>query len=168
VAAVADQYTVTLVVSDQKGGTHSAATTATIAQTNRPPTANAGGPYAGDAGVPVAFSGSGTDPDQDALSFMWWDDGYEVYGYGDSVFARGYQVLTTGLAEGLDIRLAHVVREIHHGGANGRPVQIVTNTMAHRMVTSGSSYLSRTTRTGVPATSRALTFRTRLASERPR
>jgi monoamine oxidase len=63
----------------------------------------------------------------DSLSFMWWDDGYEVYGYGDSVFARGYQVLTTGLAEGLDIRLAHVVREIHHGGANGRPVQIVTN-----------------------------------------
>ena len=51
----------------------------------------------------------------DNLSLLWWDDGYEVYGYGDSVFMGGAGVLIERLAEGLDVRLNHPVRRVEHG-----------------------------------------------------
>ncbi|MGZ6955337.1 MAG: PKD domain-containing protein [Acidimicrobiia bacterium] len=38
---------------------------------NAPPTANAGGPYAGTEGSPVTLSGSAVDPDHDALTPSW-------------------------------------------------------------------------------------------------
>jgi monoamine oxidase len=50
----------------------------------------------------------------DNLSLLWWDDGYEVYGYGDSVFMGGAGVLIDRLAQGLDIRLDHPVRRIEY------------------------------------------------------
>ena len=43
----------------------------TVIQVNRPPSANAGGPYTGIVGVPVQFNGSGNDPDGDPLTFSW-------------------------------------------------------------------------------------------------
>ena len=52
------------------------------------------------------------DPD---LSLLWWDEGYEVYGYGDSVFAHGFGSLTGALAHGLDIRTGHTISRIEHG-----------------------------------------------------
>jgi monoamine oxidase len=51
----------------------------------------------------------------DNLSLLWWDDGYEVYGYGDSVFIGGAGVLIDRLAEGLDVRLNHPVHRVEHG-----------------------------------------------------
>ncbi len=51
----------------------------------------------------------------DNLSLFSWDEGYEVYGYGDSVFIDGAQALTASLATDLDIRLGHVVTKIEHG-----------------------------------------------------
>jgi monoamine oxidase len=50
------------------------------------------------------------------LSGLWWDDGYEVYGYGDSVIVHGYGALIEALARGLDVRVEHVVEEIRHDG----------------------------------------------------
>jgi RHS repeat-associated protein len=38
---------------------------------NHAPTANAGGPYSGQVGIPIQFSGSGSDPDGDPLTFRW-------------------------------------------------------------------------------------------------
>jgi monoamine oxidase len=64
--------------------------------------------------------------DEGALSFRWWDDGYEVYGYGDSVVVRGFGALVDALGQGLDVRLGHVVRAIEYGGATG-PVTVVTD-----------------------------------------
>jgi monoamine oxidase len=61
------------------------------------------------------------------LSLLAWDAGYEVYGYGDSVFADGAQSLTESLAKGLDVRLEHVVTQIEHG-RNG--VRVVTTSGA--------------------------------------
>jgi hypothetical protein len=44
----------------------------TVNPVNRAPLADAGGPYTGIAGVPIAFDGSASaDPDGDALGFAW-------------------------------------------------------------------------------------------------
>ena len=53
-----------------------------------------------------------TDPE--GLSSRYCDDGYEVFGYGDSLFLHGYQTLTDQLADGLDIRLETTVSTVHH------------------------------------------------------
>lgn len=52
------------------------------------------------------------EPDQ--LSALWWDEGYELYGYGDSVFVDGVGALVERMAEGLQIRRETVVRRIEH------------------------------------------------------
>ncbi len=51
------------------------------------------------------------------LSARYWDDGYEVYGYGDSLFPDGYACLTDSLAGGLDIRLSQPVSEVRTEGS---------------------------------------------------
>jgi monoamine oxidase len=65
--------------------------------------------------------------DDAELSFLWWDDGYQVYGYGDSVFVGGFGALVDALAEGLDIRCGHVVRRIDYGGPVGTPPLVETD-----------------------------------------
>ncbi len=58
-------FTVSLTVTDNNGGTDTASSTAAIAPvSNTPPVANAGGPYNGTVGSPVSFDGSASsDPD---------------------------------------------------------------------------------------------------------
>ncbi|MEU4442321.1 FAD-dependent oxidoreductase [Actinosynnema sp. NPDC050801] len=58
--------------------------------------------------------------DVDKLSFQYWEDGYLVYGYGDSVLHQGYQSVVDALAEGLDVRLRHVVTRVDTGGGRVR------------------------------------------------
>ena len=58
------------------------------------------------------------------LSLLWFDDGYEVYGYGDSVFTDGAGTLIERLGDGLDVRLNQVVRRIDHRQS---PVRISTD-----------------------------------------
>ncbi len=48
----------------------------------------------------------------DNLSLRWWDEGVEVYGYGDSIIVGGYQALAARMAEGLDVRLGSAVAQI--------------------------------------------------------
>jgi monoamine oxidase len=57
---------------------------------------------------------------EQALSFQWWDDGYEVYGYGDSVFVNGFGELIDRLAQGLDVRTEYVVEEVCYDGQGVR------------------------------------------------
>src|SRR5262249_50844596 len=59
----------------------------------------------------------------DNLSLQFWDEGYEVYGYGDSVLGDGMQALAHCLAAGLDIRFGVVVERIEYD----RGVRIVTS-----------------------------------------
>jgi monoamine oxidase len=54
------------------------------------------------------------------MSLLHWDEGYEVYGPGDSLILGGCGSLTDRLAEGLDIRLATPVTAIAHGAAGVR------------------------------------------------
>src|ERR1051326_1602540 len=61
----------------------------------------------------------GTSPE--FLSTLFWDEGYEMYGYGDSVFVDGYGSLIAKLEAGLDIRFHEVVSRIEYSpGSSGR------------------------------------------------
>ena len=56
----------------------------------------------------------------DELSAAHWEDGYWVYGAGDSVLRDGYGALIEALATGIDVRLQHVVQRIEHDGSGVR------------------------------------------------
>jgi mono/diheme cytochrome c family protein len=80
--AAAGGYTVTLTVTDPGLETDSDTASVSIAA-NQAPTANAGGPYVGSGGSPIAFSGSGSDPEGGGLSYSW--------NFGDGSPANGGQ-----------------------------------------------------------------------------
>jgi RHS repeat-associated protein len=63
------EYIFQLVVSD--GQQASQPDTVKVTVINRAPSANAGGPYAGNVNAPIQFAGSGADPDGDPISFSW-------------------------------------------------------------------------------------------------
>jgi PKD repeat protein len=62
-------YTVTLTVTDNRGGTNS--DTSLISISNVAPTANVGGPYSGLVDSTITFSASATDPGSDVLTYEW-------------------------------------------------------------------------------------------------
>ena len=62
----------------------------------------------------------------DSLSARYWDDGYELYGEGDSVFWHGYQALVEKLADGLTVRLNCRVNAVTYGG-DGAGVTLQTS-----------------------------------------
>ena len=64
------------------------------------------------------------------VSFLWWDDGYEVYGYGDSVLEHGYGALASALASSLDVRLEHIVSSVTTRPA-GAGVRVETTNRGH-------------------------------------
>jgi monoamine oxidase len=53
------------------------------------------------------------------LSAQQWDDGYEVYGYGDSALLRGYQEMAERVAVGLKVELATRVTGIERRPGEG-------------------------------------------------
>ena len=68
----AGSYPVTFTASNALSGSASTLITISAPAANRPPIANAGGPYSGGINLPVAFNGSGSsDPDGDALAYDW-------------------------------------------------------------------------------------------------
>jgi hypothetical protein len=77
-----------------------AITSISVANVNRAPVANDGGPYSGVAGVPVAFDGGASgDPDGDALEYEWsFGDGGSATGVAPThTYASGgvYDVTLT-------------------------------------------------------------------------
>lgn len=66
----------------------------------------------------------------ETLSAHSWDEGFEVYGYGDSVVLNGFGRLAERLAEGLDIRLGEAATRIEHG-RNVRGVRVTTTRGVH-------------------------------------
>ena len=75
-------YSVALTVTDDgvPALSDTGFTTAEIIIRNQPPVADAGGPYAGYAGEPITFDGSGSyDPDGTIVLYMWYFDGKGPY-----------------------------------------------------------------------------------------
>lgn len=58
-----------------------------------------------------------------AVSARFWDEGYEVYGLGDSIVVGGFAQLAERLGENLDIRLETTVTAIRH---DAEPVVVET------------------------------------------
>ncbi|MGD8644481.1 MAG: PKD domain-containing protein, partial [Chromatiales bacterium] len=94
--ATADNFEVTLRVSDGRGGSDSAGTSASITAPpmNGAPTADPGGPYTGEPGVEIQFDGSGsTDPNPtDTLTYSW--------DFGDGGVGSGVSPVHTYTAAG--------------------------------------------------------------------
>lgn len=74
----------------------------------------------------LARDNCATDPD--TLSARYWDEGFEVYGYGDSVVRGGFARIPALLAEGLDIVFDCPVRRISYGKQG---VRVVTDAAEH-------------------------------------
>jgi PKD repeat protein len=81
---------IALRVTDDSGASDIATSQVTVV--NVPPTADAGGPYSGQVGTPIAMAGTGTDPgpvDQKTLTYQWsFGDG--THGSGQLV-SHSYQ-----------------------------------------------------------------------------
>ncbi len=76
--ASAGTYTVTMTATDPGLESDLDTAAATVAA-NQAPTASAGGPYSAASGSPVAFSGSGSDPEGGTLTYSWdFGDGTPV------------------------------------------------------------------------------------------
>jgi len=71
---------VTVTASDASGGSSSASFRISVRDVNRPPVADAGGPYQADEGALVTLTGTGSDPDGDVLLFAWDLDGDGSHG----------------------------------------------------------------------------------------
>ena len=68
----AGTYTVTLTVTNTDKLSATATAVATVIAVPQSPSANAGGPYTGATGTPVAFSGAAsTDPKNETLTYAW-------------------------------------------------------------------------------------------------
>ncbi len=85
-----DTFTVTLIVSDGKGGADTATTTANVTEVNDAPVADPNGPYSGAVGSAIAFDGAGssdfdnldgTTANDQSLSYTW--------SFGDEGTANG-------------------------------------------------------------------------------
>ncbi|HZW89157.1 MAG TPA: Ig-like domain-containing protein, partial [Myxococcaceae bacterium] len=65
------QFTFTLTVSDGLATSAPASVTVTVTNVNRAPTANAGPDFSAPDRTVVQLHGSGTDPDNDPITFQW-------------------------------------------------------------------------------------------------
>jgi|GEM_PF-1125382 hypothetical protein len=85
-------YTISVVLTDDDLGVDSGTTSLIV---NSPPTADAGGPYAGTEGALLSLTGTATDVDADALATSW---GFTWTGdAGTSCTAAGADTLTPTL-----------------------------------------------------------------------
>jgi PKD repeat protein len=90
----AGDYAVQFRGVDDVGLISTATTAIHVNNTNRAPVANAGGPYQGIVGLPVAFNGGGSaDPDGDPLAYLW--------SFGDGGNATGVTPSHTYASAGL-------------------------------------------------------------------
>jgi len=112
-------YTVTLRVTDDDGG--AGFDTARVIVGNVPPTAEAGGPYTGYEGSPIVLTGTGSDLNNDPLTYTW-DLDY------DTIFETPGQVVTYTWPDDGVYTVTLRVEDGRGGIANDDAVVWVSNT----------------------------------------
>jgi PKD repeat protein len=91
---------------------------------NTPPTANAGGPYTGEAGTPVQFTGAADDADSDPLTYAWnFGDGgsSDVLSPTHNYTSAGSFTVTLTVSDGTDSTQASTTAEITTPPTNAAP-----------------------------------------------
>jgi PKD repeat protein len=122
VYGMAGTFTVTVIVTDDDGGTDTQLAQV-IVTLNRPPVANAGGPYSANEGAAVSFDASGSsDPDGDALTFDW------TFGDG-SVLLNGGATPSHTYADNSDFNVTLKVTDAH-GLSTSADVTVHVNNVA--------------------------------------
>ncbi|MFQ5884561.1 MAG: PKD domain-containing protein, partial [Thermoplasmata archaeon] len=112
-------YNITLTATDLQGATDTDYCIITVLPGNRPPVADANGPYYVDEGSPITLDGSNSyDPDGDALQYRWdlnndgiWDTGWSSsphleYTWGDD--HSGQVALQVSDGEFMDIDTTNI------------------------------------------------------------
>ena len=106
-------FTVTLTVSDGRGGTDTSITSAAVTEVNDQPVADANGPYTAVVGEPITFDGSGssdfdnqdgTPANDQALTYSWdFGDGSTGTGIGpaNTYSAAGTYTVTLVVNDGV-------------------------------------------------------------------
>ncbi len=121
VYSAAGTFHVTLTVSDGRGGTASATVDAMIAAAppvNHPPTAGATIPSTGLVNLPLIFTGFGSDPDGDLLTFSW------NFGDGSATTPTAAAIHTYATAGTFTVTLT--VNDGHGGTASASGTIVIT------------------------------------------
>ncbi len=101
----------------------------------RAPLADAGGPYAGPAGIPVAFDGTGSaDPDGDALAYAW--------DFGDGTTGTGATPNHSYALTGLYLVSLHVTDPCGLSDDDTTTASIVQCSSAYAFTTGGNSRIN--------------------------
>ena len=129
-------YSIALRVTDSDGGVGLAATSVTI---HSAPIAEAGGPFTGSEGAPIALQGSGSDADGDPLTYAWDLD-------NDGVFESPGQVVTNTWADDGSYTVGLQVSDGRGGIAIDQATVQVTN-----VPPSAEAGVDQTVLEGVPA-----------------
>jgi hypothetical protein len=116
-AASAGTYPLTITATNAAGSTQQAFTL-TVDPANRPPTADAGGPYTVGEGGTLTLHGSGTDADGDALTFSWDVNSDGTFGdaTGATPTLTWSQLSALGINDGPASRTVKVRVDDAHGG----------------------------------------------------
>lgn len=143
-------YTVTLTVSDGRGGSDTAQVTATITTLpppNTPPTARlVGAPYAGTVGQPISFSAADSfDPDGDNLTFVW--------NFGDGQIRTGMTPMYAYTSDG-----TWPVRVIVSDGRGGSDDEVTTAVVSPAPTTNNPPVITGTTLPPASLTNQVLQF----------
>jgi len=120
----ADSFTFT--ANDGKADSNTAVISISINPVNDPPSADAGGPYAGIEGYAVALSGTATDIDGDTLTCVW--------DFGDSTTGNGAITSHTYLDDG---RYTVTLTVTDSSGSLAKDTATVTVTNAAPVVSAG-------------------------------
>jgi len=139
-------FTVSLTVSDGKGGTDTFETFADVAEVNDPPAADANGPYFAIVGEPIVFDGSGssdydnedgTSGNDQTLTYTW-EFGDSSSGSGvnptHSYSTQGTFTVTLTVSDGITSSMSTTSAEVTE-----QPVGVSVDSIYPNSVTEGNS-----------------------------
>jgi subtilisin family serine protease/PKD repeat protein len=123
-------YNVTLVVQDDNGYTDSDNLNVTV--NNVAPTAYAGGPYQGNEGIPLTFTGSATDPGNDSFTYEWDFNDSDGLTYSDAIGQNPSSIWPDDFSGTIYLRVTD-----DDGGVGTASATVIINNIAPTVHTGG-------------------------------